>query len=635
MAVLKKIMKNKRIFVSGGAGVIGRSLIPMLIDMGADVFVGDLEPMPSDFPKNLIYRQGDLNNLSQDEIKLFDPEIFIHLAATFERSEETYGHWEENFQHNIKLSHHLLSLIRNCSNIKRVVNASSYLIYDKSLYQFNSPKNRPYKLKETDQINPRNLTGLSKLGHEIELDFLSKYKSDKFSSISARIYRGYGTNSRDIISRWVRALLNNEEITVYNDEGFFDYMFAEDTALGLIKLAQSNVTGIINLGSGQARQVKDVLNILLEYFPGMRLKKIRKNDELIEASEADTTLLQKTLNWTPSSKLEDTIPLIIDFEKSKKIQTSSSYGNILVTSIAAKVSLIQSIKSGVNKISNKIKIIGGDIESNIVSSYFVDEFWEMPKLEDIKIEQFIAECNSKNISLIIPSRDGELEFFARYKDKLLQHGIFTMVSSPTSITACIDKLEFSKHKSLSIIPSSNSIANIDASSYVVKERYGAGSKSIGINLSKDDAVIHGKSLTNPIFQPYIKGKELSVDAYIDLNGNIKGVIMRERVLVVNGESQITQIILNEELENTFKKIINSLNLYGHIILQALIDDESNINVIECNPRFGGASAISVKSGLDSFYWVYLESRNNNIEECLFFRPRKNMKQIRFHKDIYL
>mgnify|MGYP001352455388 CR=1 FL=1 len=628
-------MKNKRVFVSGGAGVIGRSLVPLLCKMGAKVYVGDLEEIPQDFPSGIVYRNGDLNDLTQSEIDQFDPEIFIHLAATFERSEETYGHWEENFQHNIKLSHHLITLIRNCSNIQRVVNASSYLIYDKSLYQFQSPKNEPYRLKETDPINPRNLTGLSKLGHEIELDFLSKFNSDKFSSVSARIYRGYGTNSRDIISRWIRALLNDQEITVFNEDGYFDYMYAEDTALGLLKLAQSDVTGVINLGTGHSRKVKDVINILSDYFPDMKLKKIDKPGDLIEASEADINLLKEVLGWVPSSKLEETIPVMIEYERSKSNLTSSSYKNVLITSISAKVSLVKSVRAGIKKISKKIKIFGGDIQSNVVSSYFVDEFWEMPKLNQENIEDFIQNCISRNIGLIIPSRDGELEFFSKNKATLLKHEIHVMISEPSSIINCVDKLEFSNIRNLSIIPSSESINDLNAVSYVVKERFGAGSESIGINLAKDEAINHSKNLQNPIFQPFIKGKEFSVDAYIDMSGVVKGIIIRERVLVINGESQITKTKIDQYLEDSFKKIITSLNLYGHVILQAILDDNQNIHVIECNPRFGGASAISVKSGLDSFYWTYLESRGISIEKYPFHKPVKEITQIRSHKDTYL
>ena len=628
-------MKNKRIFVSGGAGVIGRSLVPMLVDLGAVVLVGDLEEIPEEFPSNIIYRQGDLNDISQEELDMFDPEVFIHLAATFERSEETYGHWEENFHHNIKLSHHLISSIRNCPNLKRVVNASSYLIYDKSLYQFESPQNKPHKLKESDPINPRNLTGLSKLGHEIELEFLSKFKSDKFSSISARIYRGYGTNSRDIISRWIRALINKEEINIYNDEGFFDYMFARDTATGLIKLAETDISGIINLGTGKARQVKDVVGILLKYFPEMQYKRINKNDELIEASEADVSLLHSSLGWVPDSKLEETIPIIIEFEKQKIKSSKNSYGNVLISSSAAKVSLIEAVRSGTHKISKEIKIIGGDMSSNVISAYFVDEFWEMPRLDEINLDEFINECIHRKITVIIPTRDGELEFFSKNKDFFLSKGIYVMVSSKDVINKCIDKLEFSKQENLSIIPSSKTIKEIKSEKFVVKERYGAGSHSIGINLNSEDAITHSKNLTDPIYQPFISGKELSVDAYIDNKKNIKGIVMRERVLVVNGESQVTKTIIDQPLENSFFKIINSMNLSGHIILQAIIDEESNIHVIECNPRFGGASAISIKSGLDSFYWLYLESRGEDIQRHKFMKINREIKQVRSHRDIYL
>jgi carbamoyl-phosphate synthase large subunit len=59
----------------------------------------------------------------------------IHLAATFERSAESYEFWEENFRHNVRLSHHLMSLAKDAPSVKRVVFASSYLIYDPSLYQ--------------------------------------------------------------------------------------------------------------------------------------------------------------------------------------------------------------------------------------------------------------------------------------------------------------------------------------------------------------------------------------------------------------------------------------------------------------------------------------------------------------------
>jgi carbamoyl-phosphate synthase large subunit len=141
-------MKGRRVFVTGGAGVIGLELIPRLFAQGAEVLVGDLKSRPAAFPSMVRYRQGDLNGLLGSELDAFAPEILIHLAATFERSSETPGFWDENFRHNVALSHHLMTLARRSESLRRVVFASSYLIYDPALYQFAAPSDQPIALRE-------------------------------------------------------------------------------------------------------------------------------------------------------------------------------------------------------------------------------------------------------------------------------------------------------------------------------------------------------------------------------------------------------------------------------------------------------------------------------------------------------
>lgn len=628
-------LKNKRVFISGGAGVIGRELVKLLVGEGAVVMVGDLVEIPNDFPSRVLYRRGDLNYITQQELDSFNPEVFFHLAATFERSTESYGHWEENFWHNIRLSNYLMTLMRNVPGIKRVVNASSYLIYNKELYNFDYPSERPVKLKETDPISPRNLTGLAKLAHEVELDFLAGFKSDQFTSVSARIYRGYGKNSRDIISRWIRSLLNKEKITVYKPEGWFDYMYAGDTAKGLYKLALSETTGIINLGTGRSRQVKDVLEILKLHFPEMETE-YGEMDIPYEASEADTTKLKQAINWLPERYLEDVIPELIEFEKNRPLQPEEmKLGNVLITSVSKKIPLVKAVRLGVSKISGSIKIFGADLDENCLGKYFVDAFWKMPRLSDLPVKELIGYCKAQGIKLIIPSRDGELEYFSKAKSELKDQGIHVMISDLSSVQQCLDKLEFSQAgKNYLAIPSYLTPDADGALRFVVKERYGAGSLSIGIDLDKREATEHAKKLSSPIYQPLVNGTEISVDAYITLQGSVKGLVMRKRDVVVQGESQITSTFSDQILEKEFEGIIKQLNLYGHIILQAIIDEAGSIHVIECNSRFGGASTLAVKSGLDSFYWCYLESLGIELENYPFFRSVTEITQIRHPEDYY-
>lgn len=304
---------KKRVFVSGGAGVIGTVLVQELLEYGATVLIGDLKPVPKHW-KELQYREGDLISLTSTEVQNFNPEVFVHLAATFERSEETEGFWQENYHHNIALSHHLMSLLKDLPSLKQVIFASSYLVYDPFLYLFPKPQKSPIVLKENDRIAPRNLCGMAKLLHEQELKFINTFRPN-LQTISARIFRSYGKNSRDIISRWIRSALKNETITVFRPEGIFDYVYAEDVAKALLALSDTTNNGVVNIGSGKARQVKDVVHILKDHFPHLNIKTEESNIPF-EASQADMhhfqQLIKQPFHFRP---LEETIPELIAFER--------------------------------------------------------------------------------------------------------------------------------------------------------------------------------------------------------------------------------------------------------------------------------------------------------------------------------
>jgi carbamoyl-phosphate synthase large subunit len=629
------MFRQKRIFISGAAGVIGTEMVDILLKQGAILFVGDLKPCPEKWYNKLNYYHGDLNNICFEEIDLFKPEYFIHLAATFERSSENYNFWQENFMHNIQLSNHLMSLIKDLESIKSVVYASSYLIYDPQLYNFNTSQEVPYSLKETDPIYPRNLTGMAKLAHEIELRFLDIFKKEKFTISIPRIYRGYGRNSRDIISRWVRSILNDEEIKVYRPEGFFDYIYAKDTALGILKIAESKVRGIINLGTGSARKVSDVVDVLISRFPQVKVKYI-ESDIPFEASQADVSKLVQKINWRPIYSIEDGINEIIEFEKTRVNKPKINFGNVLVTSASKKISLLKAIKKASGKISNHIQIFAGVINSNSLWKYSSDELYLMPKTIETNKSEILNWCKINNISAIVPSRDGELLFWANWKFELFKNGIKVMVPDSQSVEICLDKLIFSsecKRLDLPAIKSDLEIENVDSATFVVKERYGAGSLSIAINVNKELALKHSKSLDNPLFQPYVEGTEISVDAYITQFGIVKGIVTRFRSVVEKGESVITKTFYNETLNKELLIVFEKLNLYGHVILQIILDSNNNINIIECNSRFGGASTLSIEAGLDSFYWFLQEANGINIDQLPFQFKNQKITQIRFPQDM--
>lgn len=315
-----------------------------------------------------------------------------------------------------------------------------------------------------------------------------------------------------------------------------------------------------------------------------------------------------------------------------------SHSNLLITSISKKAPLIKSIRSAAERSELVSQLYGADSDGNCTGRYFVDAFWEMPLLEKLKIEDLLVYCREHRIAYIIPTRDGELAFFATHKKSLLEHGIAVMVSDLPGVTGCLDKLQFFRQVSslgFPVIQTSEASEKIDSSLYVVKERYGAGSRRIGLRLTKDQALEHARHLQDPVFQPYISGQEASVDLYIDRNGKTKGAVARLRQLVIDGESRITSTIHNDELEALCSDVAQRLHLYGHVIFQVLIDAESRFHIIECNPRFGGASTLSIAVGLDSFYWFILESSGMNLEDYPFRRSPVEKTQIRYAEDLII
>ncbi|WP_210515922.1 NAD-dependent epimerase/dehydratase family protein [Hymenobacter terricola] len=640
----------KRIFISGGAGVIGQEMVRRLAALNADIQVlaGDLKPRPADFPARFQYRQGDLNFLTEQEIGVFAPDLFIHLAATFERSTETYGFWEENFRHNVQLSHHLMTVQKDLPSLRRVVFASSYLIYAPALYTFAEVPAQATSLRETDPILPRNLTGMAKLAHEIELRFLQTFRAEQFSTAIPRIYRGYGRNGRDITSRWVRALLAGEEITVYGAESFFDYLYAADTAEGLLRLAAAEtVTGTINLGTGRARRVAEVVDVLKQNFPEMRAKYVA-SDIPFEASQADMTLWRSQIDWLPATTLEAAIPEIIAFERARQgaveaLEAKAS-GNVLISSISAKVPLAEAVKNAATRFNATMQVVGGDLNPQALAFHYTDAHWVTPLTNDDNLAAIIQHCQAQGITRIIPTRDGELAFWARHRAALAEAGIAVLVSAPAAVQRCLDKLEFStfgQQNGLPIIPTSLRIDALAAdnaplpasAAFVVKERYGAGSLSLGLNLPYAAAVAHAQTLTEPIFQPFIQGREISVDGYVSHAGQVHGLVARTRDVVVRGESQVTTTFHDPALLARLTPIVEKLGLYGPFVLQALLTDDGGLHLIECNCRFGGASTLGIAAGVDSFFWFLQEAAGADLSSFPFRPSPVPLRQVRAAADV--
>ena len=214
-----------------------------------------------------------------------------------------------------------------------------------------------------------------------------------------------------------------------------------------------------------------------------------------------------------------------------------------------------------------------------------------------------------------------------------------MISNPRGVEICLDKRRFyealSQGGCAAIVPTVEDISVIEGPFFVVKERMGAGAKNIALNVGKDEALQHANRLKAPVFQPFIAGKEYSVDLYLTRSGIPKGAISRSRDLIRNGESQVTTTVRKPALEKTCTALATFLGLSGHLVFQAIEDKAGIFHILECNCRFGGASTLSIAAGLDSFYWFMMESMGDDLSNIHFQRNAKKLRQVRFAQDMII
>jgi carbamoyl-phosphate synthase large subunit len=618
---VRDLYRDRKVLVTGAAGVIGTALVDILVRAGARVLSCDLEPLSVEASERLHHIRGDANELTLSQVRSFAPEFCFHLAASFERSVETEGFWAQNFRHNAALSHHIGSLLRRSPSVRRAVFASSYLIYDPANYSFDAPRRQPVALRETAPIQPRNLCGAAKLLHEIELEFLSQLETTTLRCVSARIFRVYGKGSRDIVSRWIRQLVRDESapLTAYRIEGMFDYVYADDVAEGLLRLGMSDAVGVVNLGRGEARSVAELLRALEAHFPRLRYEEVG-SEIPFEAHQADMSRFRAITGWTPPTSLETGIARVVEHERALGPRAASDadraapLAGILITSAARKVQLVESYRAALAASRRDGCVFVADSDPECVARRVADGYWKMPRLDLLSIGDLVAFCRENAVRLIVPTRDGDVQYFAQQRDVLADADVHVMVASAESVRDCLDKLAFARRceaAGIAAIPTFASLKDAravlgDDARLVVKERFGAGSRAAGLGLDLERAECYAGTLRSPIFQPSIEGLEHSVDLYVNRLGQVVDAVPRIRTRVHAGESFISETVDAPRLVEQSVRLAEAFGLRGHNVVQAFACGDQ-CRFIECNPRVGGASSLSFRAGLESPRWSIEEA----------------------------
>ncbi len=171
---------------------------------------------------------------------------------------------------------------------------------------------------------------------------------------------------------------------------------------------------------------------------------------------------------------------------------------------------------------------------------------------------------------------------------------------------------------------------------IAKPKKGSASQGIYIlnNELDEKYFLEKENSSQYIIQEFIEGDEYTVDAYVNRNREIVGIIPRIRLEVIGGESIKSITKRNEQIISITEKILSSGEFVGPITLQFIISHENNLPyLIEINPRLGGGVINSIEAGLNIPLFILKDSLNMPVDKIN--KWKENLLMARGYSEVFI
>lgn len=285
---------------------------------------------------------------------------------------------------------------------------------------------------------------------------------------------------------------------------------------------------------------------------------------------------------------------------------------ILFTSVGRRVELIQSFREAADQLNVNLTIVGADISKSAPALYFCDQIQIVPRINDEEyIPVLLDICEHENVDCLIPTIDTDLLLLAENKKRFETIGTKVLISTMEKVKLCRDKNYTSDYFCSIGLKSPQSVNSIEKYEEKIKKGQAGfpafikpkdGSSSIDAYRANniEDLKLYADKIRDYVIQPYISGKEYTIDIFCDYEGNPIYITPRERVAVRAGEVLKTRITQDDTMIAEMQVLIRDFKPCGQITVQLIRDAISGDDYyIEINPRFGGGAPLSIKAGADS------------------------------------
>ncbi|MFH5833513.1 NAD-dependent epimerase/dehydratase family protein [Halalkalibaculum sp. DA384] len=304
----------EKIILTGATGFIGTHTIPFLQDLGYDVHAVTSKDNTRDLRDDVTWHSVDL--LNADQVAALCERVkasgLLHLAWYDDPKQRmTSGH-------NIEWVEATLHLARRFAENggERIVFGGSCTEYDWK-YGYCSEGITP--------TQPESIYGECKTSvHNILEKFSAK---TGLSYVTGRIFFVYGPHEAEnrLVAYAIRSLLMNKQANFSHGNQMRDYLHVADVADALVALLASEVTGAVNIGSGRAVKLREIVDLAGEKLDGTDLLHYGPVESKFDSPVvlADITRLRDEVGWTPHFDLEDGIDDTIEWWK-KELNVATS-----------------------------------------------------------------------------------------------------------------------------------------------------------------------------------------------------------------------------------------------------------------------------------------------------------------------
>lgn len=295
----------KRVLLTGGSGFVGRHCLASLLAAGYHVHaVFSKRSVQFDMLPVVQWHQADLLDKLQVEtlVAQVKPTHLLHLAWNVHPGK----YWTD--PENLSWVQASLHLLQNFAvhGGQRAVMAGTCAEYDWSY---------GYCVEEVTPLKPTTLYGTCK--HALQLMMQAYAVQANLSAAWGRIFFLYGPYEYPtrLVASVIRALGAGESARCSHGQQIRDFLYVQDVADAFVALLDSDVTGPVNIASGEPVNLKEVIYKIAAHFNRFDLIELGAipaiNDPPLLL--ASVQRLQNEVKWQPKYNLKDGIKQTVNW----------------------------------------------------------------------------------------------------------------------------------------------------------------------------------------------------------------------------------------------------------------------------------------------------------------------------------